>query len=198
VPEVPEEREPITVALRPHLGVGGVWTFTGAATDGADMAEERLGGPGALAELGLVLALGQRLILRPEVTFHTATSGADLGADRFAAEGWGGEIPVEPLNNRLLAAGAALPILLHVGPLAAGAGPAWSMAFARVTGVTACGEGDCVAPATGRIMAGGGTLQVGLLPADFPLRPWLVGGLLHDGERAYGSAALVLSWEGRP
>jgi hypothetical protein len=197
-PEVPEVREPLTVALHPHLGVGGAWTFTGAAADGADMAGERFGGPGVQAEVGLVLALGKRLLLRPELTFQTATSSPDLGPDRFAVEGWDGEIPVEPLSNRMWAAGAALPVLLRAGPLAVGAGPAWSLAFARVTGATSCGDADCIAPATGRIMAGGGTLQVGLLPAHFPLRPWLEGGLLHDGERAYGSAALVLSWEGRP
>ncbi|MFH1468807.1 MAG: hypothetical protein ABIO70_30745 [Pseudomonadota bacterium] len=194
----PPERTPLAVSLHPHLGAGGAWTFTGTGAEGAAMAEEHFGGPGVRAELGLLLSLGERLLLRPGLSFHTAASSADLGVDRFAAEGWGGEIPVEPLRNRLLAAGAELPVLLRAGPLAVGAGPAWSMAFAKVTGATTCDEGDCVAPVSGRIMAGGGTLQVGLLPAHFPLRPWLEGGLLHDGERPYGAAALVLSWEGAP
>ncbi len=197
-PDEPE-REGGSVSLRPHVGLGGAWTVTGAASGNSPVGDASYGGLGLLAELGLTLRLGERLALRPEIGFRSAMSAPDLAPSRFTDEGYDGEVPVEELSNRLMAGQARLPVLLRLGPVALGAGPAWAMGTARVTALTACGEdSSCVAPMQGSIMAAGGSVLLGFRPGRSPVMPWLDLTVLHDGERAAVAGGLVLAWEGSP
>ena len=198
-PSDPMPRQRSGISARPHLGVGGVWTVTGPADNSSPVGDESYGGLGVLAGLGLSIRLGDAVVLRPELGFISAGNAANLDPALFADEGFDGEVPVEPLRNRLLAGQARLPVLLRVGPIAFGAGPAWTMGTARVTALTSCGdELSCVAPMQGTVMAGGGSLLLGVRPGSSPVVPWLDLTVLHDGERAAVATGLVLAWEGSP
>lgn len=187
------------LALSPHVGLGAAWTTTGAAAQGSAVEDESFGGFGVQLGLGLGLDLGERFTLRPEISLRSAGNGADLDVGRFGGEGWGSDIPVEPSRNRLLSATLRLPALLKLGSASLGLAPAWSVGRARVTALTACTEGTtCVAPLQGTVMAGGGSLLLGFQPGRSPIVPWLDLTALHDGERAFVTAALVLAWEGSP
>jgi hypothetical protein len=193
------ERQGAGVSARPHLGLGGSWTITGPASSDAIVGDESYGGLGLQAALGLNLRFGSLIALRPELGFRSAGNGAALDPSQFADEGWGSSIPVEPTRNRLLLGYARMPVLLRLGALSLGAGPAWAMGSARVNTTTTCGdEGvSCIAPMNGSVMAAGGSLLLGVRPGSFPLIPWVDLNVLHDGERATLAAGLTLAWEGR-
>ncbi len=197
-PVTPERPERSGLGVRPHLGVGGAFTITGPASDSSPVGDASYGGLGLQAELGLRLLLGERLALRPELGFRSAGSSADLSPGLFAEEGWDAGVPVEPQRDRLMLGYARMPLLLQLGAVSVGAGPAWAMGQARVTALTACGDANCVASMRGTVMAAGGSLLLGLRPGASSVVPWLDLGMLHDGERANLSAGLVLSWEGSP
>jgi hypothetical protein len=192
------EKQQTSLSLRPHVGIGGAYTITGTSSD-SPVGDAGYGGLGLLAELGLNLRLGEKLALRPELGFRSAGSAPDLQASQFTEEGYEGEIPVEALRDRAMLGQARLPVLLRLGTVAVGAGPAWAMGTARVTAPTACGEGTtCVAPMQGSIMAAGGSMMMGFRPGASSLMPWLDLTLLHDGERVTMAGGLVLAWEGSP
>ncbi len=188
------------LAFRPHLGAGAAWTITGSPGKGAVVGDEDFGGLGIQLGLGLKLSLGQHFGLRPELGFRSAGTSAELGAGRFADEGYDGEVPVEPLKNHLWLGYGRLPLLLQLGPLAVGAGPAWSMGRAQVTGLTSCGDEalDCIAPSKGTVMAAGGAAHLGFRPGRSPVLPWIDVSYLSDGERPYIGASLSIAWEGKP
>jgi len=199
VPDSKPPRQGSGVSIRPHLGVGGAWTITGAANGNSPVGDEDFGGLGMLAELGLTLRLGDTLALRPELGFRSASSAADVAPSRFADEGYDGQVPVEELRDRLLLGQARLPALLSLGPVFVGAGPAWTMGTARVTALTSCGEdSSCVTPMQGSVMAGGGSILLGFRPGTSPIVPWLDFTVLNDTERTTMAGGLVLAWEGSP
>lgn len=198
-PQPKPPREGAGLSVRPHLGAGGAWTITGAASAASPVGDESFGGLGLLAELGLTLRLGRYLALRPELGFRSAGNAPQLDPSLFADEGYDGEVPVEPMRNRLLLGQARLPVLLALGPVSIGAGPAWAMGTARVTALTSCGEdSSCVAPMQGSVMAAGGSMLLGIRPGSSPVMPWLDLTVLHDGERTTMAGGLVLAWEGSP
>ncbi len=198
LPPEPDKPKPET-STRLHAGIGGAWTMTGPASGDSPVGDASYGGLGAVAELGLTLRIGDTLALRPELGFRSAGGAPDLDPTLFTDEGYDGEVPVEELRDRLLLGVVRMPVLLHLGPLAVGAGPAWAMGTARVTATTSCGEDiSCVTPMQGTVMAPGGSLLIGFRPGSSPIVPWLDLTVLHDGERAAMAAGLVLAWEGSP
>jgi hypothetical protein len=200
-PGAPEPRpEPRAgLSTRPHLGLGASYTLTGPAPQGSPVGDEPFGGLGFQLGAGLTLRLGARLAVRPELGFRSAGQAADLDPARFEDEGYGSEIPVEPLRNRLLLGYARLPVLAGLGPVSVGLAPTWSIGSARVTTISECGEQNgCVAPMQGSVMAAGGSMLLGLRLGEAPVVPWLDLGVLHDGERATIAGSLVLAWEGSP
>ncbi len=198
-PDDPPRQQGARLSVRPHAGIGAAFTVAGTAASGSPVGDADFGGLGLLGELGLTLRIGDAIALRPEIGFRSAGNTPELDPSLFTDEGYDGEVPVEPLRNRLRLGQARLPLLLRLGPLAVGAGPAWGMGSARVTALTSCGEdSSCVAPMKGSVMAGGGSILLGFRPGGAPVMTWLDLTVLHDGERATTAGGLVLAWEGSP